>query len=48
MNIQQAITILKLHNQWRRGKEVKMLPPRVIGEAIDTVVAAYEHKITIT
>lgn len=29
--------ILKWHNLWRRGKPMKMLPPAIIGLAIDKV-----------
>jgi hypothetical protein len=38
MELTQAIQILKLHNEWRRGAEIDMLSPKMIGEAIDKVI----------
>lgn len=38
MTIEEAIAILKHHNEWRRGADIPMEEPKVIGEAIDTVV----------
>ena len=38
MNLTQAIQILKLHNEWRRGAEIDMLNPKMIGQAIDKVI----------
>jgi hypothetical protein len=39
MTIEQAIEILRKHNEWRRGAEdIQPYAPSVIGEAIDVVV----------
>lgn len=39
MTIEQAIEILRTHNEWRRGAEdIQPYAPSVIGEAIDVVV----------
>jgi len=38
MTIQQAIDILDLHNQWRRGAEITQQSPETIGIAIDTIL----------
>jgi hypothetical protein len=39
MAIEQAVEILRIHNEWRRGAEdVEPYAPSVIGEAIDVVV----------
>ena len=50
MELKQAITILKLHNEWRRynGFSItsNMQNPKEIGIAIDTVVSHFETKNT--
>lgn len=38
MKIEEAIAILKQHNRWRRGAEIPMTDPKILGEAIDCVV----------
>lgn len=47
-NIKKSIAILKEHNEWRRDNsfsmESKMTSPKVLGEAIDTIVEHYENK----
>ena len=46
MTIEEAIEILKHHNEWRRGAnlELKMVNPTELGIAIDIVIANYERK----
>jgi hypothetical protein len=48
MNKQQAIEVLKAHNEWRRDKSdtknLTMHEPKVIGEAIDVAIAALSDK----
>ena len=39
MTKKQAIKVLRIHQQWRRGDgDVTMRDPIVIGEAIDTAI----------
>ena len=38
MTIDEAIEVLELHNQWRKGAEVEMQDPVRIGMAIDLVI----------
>lgn len=38
MTIEQAIDILIEHQEWRRGAEIPMQEPRIIGEAIDVAI----------
>ena len=42
MELEEAITILENHNQWRRNNEIPntiaMVNPKTLGIAIDTVV----------
>lgn len=45
MIIEEAIEILKTHNEWRRGAEIKVSEPWVIGKAIDTVVEWVESEL---
>lgn len=40
MELKQAIEILMLHNEWRRGANIKLEDPFVIGKAIDIVLEA--------
>lgn len=47
MTITEARELLRQHNEWRRfdgelHESPPMLPPRLIGEAIDVVVAYLE------
>lgn len=41
--LKEAIDVLKKHNEWRRGN-VEDMPykPKIVGKAIDTVVAEVE------
>ena len=48
MNIQEAIVVLRLHNQWRKGAETPMIDPKELGEAINIVVEYYSNKAEIT
>ena len=38
MTIQVALKILERHNDWRIGKEIPMLKPELIGQAIDKAI----------
>ena len=43
MEIKNAIKVLKSHNKWRRGLiDEQTQPPKVIGQAIDTVIRNFE------
>ena len=39
MKLKRAIKILEDHNKWRRGAEIEMQEPKVIGIALDTVIS---------
>jgi len=43
MTIKQAVKILRLHNEWRRGREGKPADPTKLGIAIDTIVKFLEE-----
>jgi len=45
MTIKQATKELKRHNKWRRGADIKVAEPWVIGKAIDTVVEWVENEL---
>lgn len=47
MTIQQAVTVLRIHNKWRRGEcdQTIQQDPRQIGEAIDKAVEVMEAKL---
>jgi len=38
MKISEAIRVLRLSNQWRRGAEIEMPDPKLFGEAIDSAI----------
>jgi hypothetical protein len=38
MTIDEAITVLELHNMWRKGADIEMQSPTKIGMAIDMVL----------
>ena len=38
MKLQEAIEILEYHQEWRLGKNDEMLDPKVISEAIETIL----------
>ena len=38
MTYQEAIKVLKIHQEWRLGAEIEMLEPKELTEAIDTIL----------
>lgn len=38
MTLQEAISILKIHQQWRLGSDIVMIKPKELTEAIDTLL----------
>lgn len=38
MKIEEAVEILKRHNEWRRGGDGEMQDPKILGVAIDKAV----------
>ena len=38
MKLQEAISILKIHQQWRLGADIVMIEPKELTEAIDTLL----------
>ena len=50
MTIEEAVAILRKHNEWRRyggpiGEGPQMTGPKILGEAIDTVCDTLEQII---
>ena len=45
MTIKQATKELKRYNKWRRGADIKMPEPWIIGKALDTVVEWVENEL---
>lgn len=43
MKIEEAITILKRHNEWRRGADIPTTDPKILGEATDCIVEHYDN-----
>jgi hypothetical protein len=42
MTVKQAISVLKKHNNWRRGGRGNQQDPKTIGEAIDVAIVMME------
>jgi hypothetical protein len=42
MTYQEAIQILKIHQEWRLGANIVMIEPKELTEAIDTIL--HEHQ----
>ena len=38
----EAIEVLKAHNKWRKGKSEKMVSPKELSKAIDTIINYHE------
>lgn len=45
MKLQEAIQTLRKHNDWRRGKNDEQGDPKLIGEAIDKVLAYVDFEL---
>lgn len=46
MEPQEALRILEYHNKWRRGADLPILNPTLLGIAIDTITEAYiDHSL---
>jgi len=44
MTIQEAIDILKIHQQWRLGADIEMLEPKKISEAINVIILQFPQQ----
>lgn len=45
ITVKEAIHILKMHNEWRKGsEEIEMIHPKLLGECIECVVDYFEDK----
>ena len=44
ITLPEAVEILKTHNEWRRGAEIDMLEPRLIGIAIDVILEQLKER----
>jgi len=44
MTLQEAITVLTIHQQWRKGANLPMLEPKRINEAIDIILDNHLHQ----
>jgi hypothetical protein len=45
MTTKEALELLKVHNEWRRGAEIPMPHPTEIGVAIDKAIEVMEGKV---
>ena len=43
MNVQEAVALLRRHNEWRRGAGGEMIEPRWLGLAIDLLCDHFSH-----
>ena len=42
MKLKKAIKILKRHQQWRLGADIKIAEPKILTQAIDVVLYGFE------
>ncbi len=41
-DVQEALKILEQHNKWRRGADIPMENPTVLGNAIDLIIKTFK------
>ena len=46
MTLQQAISNLKIHQQWRLGADIVMIEPKELTESLDIVLKSVENTYT--
>jgi hypothetical protein len=46
MTQQEALEILKIHQEWRLGANIKMLHPKLLTNAINTILNNFEERYT--
>jgi len=44
MDLNETISILEYYNEWRRGAEIEMPQPKIIGEAIESAIKLLKEK----
>ena len=42
MDVQEALRLLEHHNKWRRGADIEMLNPTLLGEVIDLIIKEFK------
>lgn len=42
MKIEDALELLEHHNKWRKGADIPMIQPKVLTEAIETILDKYK------
>lgn len=45
MELSEIIDVLERHNKWRRGADIPMVSPTVLGKAIDGAVEILKRKM---
>jgi hypothetical protein len=46
MTLQEAVSIVKRHQEWRLGAEIEMSEPKILTQAIDTILSQIEERYT--
>ena len=46
MTLPEAVRIVKRHQEWRQGAEIEMSEPKIITQAIDTLLKQIEERYT--
>ncbi len=46
MTYEEAMWVLKIHQEWRLGADIDMLEPKIITGAIDTILTSYNEMYT--
>lgn len=42
MTLNKAVSILKIHQEWRKGADIVMIEPRELSEAIDMILSYHQ------
>ena len=45
MELSEIIDVLERHNRWRRGADIPMVSPTVLGKALDEAVEILKRKM---
>ena len=43
MKLQEAISILKIHQQWRLGADIVMIEPKELTEALNIILNYFKY-----
>jgi len=48
MKLQEALSILEVHQRWRLGAEIQMEEPKVLSKALDVILGYFQNELSET